>query len=69
MAAADALLELVDRVTGAPDFGGVVLTREEALSLRSLVGAYAHLVGHPAGVQAALVKLRLLRKAWRELRR
>ncbi len=41
----------------------VTLTRHEAWRLRSIVGAYDHLVDHPAGTEAAIRKLRLLRRA------
>lgn len=43
----------------------VTLTRHDAWALRAIVGAYAHLCDHPAGVEAAVTKLRILRRAVR----
>ena len=43
----------------------VTLTRHQAWRLRDIVGAYDHLVRHPAGVEAAIHALRLLRRAAR----
>ncbi|MCP4244233.1 MAG: hypothetical protein GY772_27115 [bacterium] len=31
-----------------------------------VAGAYMHLVAHPAGTEAAIRKLRMLRRKWRE---
>jgi hypothetical protein len=44
----------------------VTLTKEQLWRLRDIVGAYNHLTTHPAGVGAAIVTLRLLRRAVRE---
>ena len=45
----------------------VTLTRHEAWALREIVGAYAHLAEHPAGVEAAVARLRMLRRKVREV--
>lgn len=44
----------------------VTLTRHEAWVLREIVGAYDHLLSHPAGVEEAVAKLRMLRRAAKE---
>lgn len=43
----------------------VTLTQREAWALREIVGAYDHLLSHPAGTGAAVQKLRMLRRAAR----
>lgn len=44
----------------------VTLTKHEAWTLREIVGAYDHLLSHPAGTESAVAKLRMLRKAAKE---
>lgn len=41
----------------------VTLTQHEAWKLREIVGAYDHLLSHPAGTGSVVAQLRMLRRA------
>jgi len=52
------------RLRYAPD----AMTREDQLVAASVLAAYRCLVAHPAGTEAILRQLRVVRRVWREVR-